>query len=85
MESKDTILQKEEKMMKDIRDFIPQVVVIRLQSMKLLKELQRQDNNLELATEEMAEAVDALQKAETAMGNAHQNLLISHTTLQAEC
>lgn len=79
MENRNQILRKEENMMESLRKTIPQVVIIRLKAMKILKELQQGGVELEMAAEELNDAVDALSKAETAMGCAHQNLLVSHT------
>ena len=50
--------------------------------MKASKWLSRQNSELELAANEIEEAIEALSRAETAMGNAHQNLLVSQATLQ---
>ncbi|MCM1505443.1 MAG: hypothetical protein NC127_09635 [Muribaculum sp.] len=79
MENRNQILRKEENMMESLRETIPQVVIIRLKAMKILKELQQGGAEHEMAAEELNDAVDALSKAETAMGCAHQNLLVSHT------
>lgn len=70
-------------MMKSVRESITQIVGIRLDAMKASKWLSRQDCELELAANEIEEAIEALSHAETAMGNAHQNILVSQATLQA--
>lgn len=69
--------------MHSIRESTKQIVGIRLESMKALKWMSKQDMELELAASEIEEAIEALSRAETAMGNAHQNLLVSQATLQA--
>lgn len=84
MENRNQILRKEENMMESLRETIPQVVIIRLKAMKILQELKQGGAELEMAAEELNEAVDALSKAETAMGCAHQNLLVSHTIVTIE-
>lgn len=82
METTAKIITKESEMMQSIRESIAQIVGIRLGAMKASKWLSRQNTELELAAEEIEEAIEALSKAETAMGNAHQNLLVSQATLQ---
>ena len=82
METTAKIITKESEMMQAIRESITQIVGIRLDAMKALKWLSRQNPELELAAEEIEEAIEALSKAETAMGNAHQNLLVSQATLK---
>lgn len=68
--------------MESIRKSIIKIVRIRLDAMKALKWLSLQGTELELASNEIDEAIDALSHAETAMGNVHQNLLVSQATLQ---
>ena len=82
METTAKIITKESEMMQSIRESIAQIVGIRLDAMKSSKWLSRQNPELELAAEEIEEAIEALSKAETAMGNAHQNLLVSQATLK---
>ena len=82
METTAKIITKESEMMQSIRESIAQIVGIRLDAMKASKWLSRQNPELELAAEEIEEAIEALSKAETAMGNAHQNLLVSQATLK---
>ncbi len=81
MEKTNEIIRKESEMMESIRESIKNVVGIRLKAMKSAKWLTKQNTELELAAEEMDNAIEALSKAETAMGNAHQNLLVSQATL----
>lgn len=84
MEDRNQILRKEENMMESLRETIPQVVIIRLKAMKILQELKQGGAELEMAAEELNDAIDALSKAGTAMGCAHQNLLVSHTIVTFE-
>lgn len=82
METTEIIINEESEMMQSIRESITQIVGIRLKAMKASKCLSRQNSELELAANEIEEAIEALSRAETAMGNAHQNLLVSQATLQ---
>jgi len=82
METTEIIINDESEMMQSIRESITQIVGIRLKAMKASKWLSRQNSELELAANEIEEAIEALYRAETAMGNAHQNLLVSQATLQ---
>ena len=84
MEAK-AIIQKEEEMMTDIRAFIPKIVRIRLEAQKATAWLKKQNAELATASEEMLEAIEALYRAEAAMGNAHQYLLVSQATLKSGC
>lgn len=81
MEAKE-IINKEDRMMVNIRELIPKIVGIRLEAQKAAAWLDQQDTELVTASEEMMEAVEALYHAETAMGNAHQYLLVSQSTLK---
>lgn len=81
MEATEKIIKKENEVMRSIRESIKQIVGIRLEAMKTFKWVTKQDVELELATSEIEEAIEALSRAETAMGNAHQNLLVSQATL----
>ncbi len=83
MEKTNEIIRKESEMMESIRESTKQIVGIRLEAMKALKWLSKQDVELELAANELESAIEALSRAETAMGNAHHNLLVSQATLQA--
>ena len=76
------IIDKEDRMMVNIRELIPKIVGIRLEAQKAASWINKYDAELATALEEMSEAIDALYRAETAMGNAHQNLLVSQATLQ---
>lgn len=76
------IIDKEDRMMANIRELIPKIVGIRLEAQKAASWINKYDAELATASEEMSEAIDALYRAETAMGNAHQNLLVSQATLQ---
>lgn len=69
-------------MMQSVRESTKQIVGIRLEAMKALKWLSKQDMELELAANELEAAVESLSRAEIAMGNAHHNLLVSQATLQ---
>ncbi len=82
MEKTKEIICKESEIMELIRESINNIVGIRLKTMKAAKWLSHQNTELELAAEEMDNAIEALSKAETAMGNAHQNLLVSQATLK---
>lgn len=81
METKDKILNSETNMMEQIQKSIPQIVVIRLQAMKILKNLQESGMQLEVAAEEINDAIEALSTAEVAMSSAHHHLLVSHTEI----
>lgn len=78
------IIAKEDEMMDGIRELIPKIVSIRLDAQKAVKWLKRHESELETASEEMSEAIEALYTAETAMGNAHQCLLVSRATMEYE-
>lgn len=78
------IMTSETSMMENLRQTIEMVVSIRLQVMKLTKQLKKCGIEVDVATEDMVEAIELLQDAETSMGNAHQNLLVSHATLKHE-
>lgn len=82
MEAKDNVIKTEEQIIDAIRKSIPQIVKIRLDVMRMLKRVQSQDAELEIASEEITEAIEALHKAEQSMGNAQLSLLISQTTLE---
>ncbi len=76
------IIEKEDKMMANIRELIPKIVGIRLEAQKAAAWISKYDPELATASEEMSEAIDALYHAETAMGNAHQYLLVSQSTIK---
>lgn len=76
------IISKEEEMMLSIRKFVPQIVALRLDAIQKEQWIQKQNDELTSASEEMAEAIEALYHAETAMGNVHQSLLVSQATLK---
>lgn len=80
MNFNEATLQTEENMMETIRGVIPKIVEIRLASMEMRQWLDKQGTELANANEDVAEAIEALYKAETAMGNAHQSLLVTHST-----
>lgn len=76
------IIEKEDKMMGNIRELIPKIVGIRLEAQKAAMGISKYDPELATALEEISEAIDALYCAETAMGNAHQYLLVSQSTIK---
>lgn len=80
MNFNDVTLQTEENMMETIRGVIPKIVEIRLATMEMHQWLAKQSLELTNANEDVAEAIDALYKVEAAMGNAHQSLLVTHST-----
>ena len=80
MNFNDVTLQAEENMMETIRGVIPKIVEIRLAAMEMRQWLDKQGLELINANEEVEEAIDALYKAEAAFGNAHQSLLVTHST-----
>lgn len=77
------IINEEGAMMEYIRESITQIVGIRLKAMKASKWMSKQSTELELAANEIEDAIEALSRAETAMGNGHQNLLVSQATLKS--
>lgn len=83
MESKERIIKKDSEIMQSIREIVTMIVGIRLEVMKASKWLSKQGVELELASNEIEEAIEALSRAETAMGNAHQHLLVSQATMLA--
>jgi len=76
------IIDKEDRMMANIRELIPKIVGIRLEAQKAASWINKYDAELATASEEMSEAIDALYRAEAAMGNAHQYLLVSQSTIK---
>lgn len=76
------IIEKEDIMMVKIRELIPKIVGIRLEAQKAAAWINKYNTELATASEEMSEAIDALYRAETAMGNAHQYLLVSQSTIK---
>lgn len=76
------IIDKEDKMMGNIRELIPKIVGIRLEAQNAAMGISKYDPEFATALEEMSEAIDALYRAETAMGNAHQYLLVSQSTIK---
>ena len=82
MEEKEVIIRKEADMMAATREVIAKIVAIRLEAQKIASWLKKQDAELGVAAENMADAIDALYDAEKAMGDAHQNLLVSQATLK---
>lgn len=76
------IIDKEDRMMVNIRELIPKIVGIRLEAQKAASWINKYDAELATVLEEMSEAIDALYRAETAMGNAHQYLLVSQSTIK---
>lgn len=76
------IIDKEDRMMVNIRELIPKIVGIRLEAQKAATWINKYDSELAAVSEEMSEAIDALYCAETAMGNAHQYLLVSQSTIK---
>ena len=82
MGTTEIIINEETVMMQSIRESITQIVDIRLKAMKASTWLSRQSSELELAANEIEDAIESLSRAETAMGNAHQNLLVSQATLK---
>lgn len=76
------IIDKEDKMMTNIRELIPKIVGIRLEVQKVDTWINKYDPEFAAASEEIAEAIEALYRAETAMGNAHQYVLVSQSTIK---
>lgn len=76
------IIDKEDRMMVNIRELIPKIVGTRLEAQKAAAWINKYDSELAAVSEEMSEAIDALYRAETAMGNAHQYLLVSQSTIK---
>lgn len=77
----ETVVKLEDKHMADIRNIVPQIVGIRLALLEMNKWMQGQEIELDLATEQMQQAIDSLYKAEDSLGNAHQHLLVAKSTM----
>lgn len=73
-------LKTEENIMETIRGIIPKIVEVRLASSQMRKWLAKQGAEYAISEEEITEAIEALYKAESALGNAHQSILIAHAT-----
>lgn len=78
------ILTKEGMMEREVRDIIKQIVIICLEAMKLAVQSKSLGVDFVNAAEEMEDAILALYDVETAMGNAHQYLLVANATIDAE-
>lgn len=73
-------LKAEENIMETIRGIIPKIVEVRLVASQMRKWLAKQGAEYAISEEEITEAIEALYKAESALGNAHQSILIAHAT-----
>lgn len=78
----ETVVILEDKCMEDIRNIVPQTVGIRLALLNLNKRMQSQGLELELATEQIQQAIESLYEAEDALGKAHQHLLVAQSTMR---
>lgn len=81
---KTDIVGKEEELMQDIRDIIPDIVGIRLKVSNVVSLLKALGMEFHTAAEQVEETIEMLYNAEDAMGKAHQHILVSRATLMIQ-